>query len=509
MSELADQLYHEVLMARQRVYAVGQPTPLQKLTVPGIDAQVFCKREDLGPIKAYKWRGAFNRMALLSQEELDKGVVAASAGKHAQGVAIGARELGTKAIIFMPRSTPAMKQRAVAQHGGDHVEIRLFGDSYDDAGNAAKELAAAEGLTFIHPYDDVRVMGGQGTLADEIVMSGEGPFTHVFLQIGGGGMAAATAAWLKRFYPEIKTIGVEGIDQASMKAAMENGSPTDLSYVDVFCDGTAVRRAGDVTFELCREFIDEFMTVTNDEVCNATRLLWEANRSIPEPAGAMGLAAAVQRRGELTENDRVLVILCGANMDFSQLAFIARHGGVGPEGRRFVRFPMTEQRGSLVNLLRGLPKNINIIDVQHGKTGKGISYPVIGLTGTKEDFVEMEAYLSSLNIDHSDVTASEDVDFRIINYAPQLFTHPLFVHIEFPERPGAFLAFMEEVKEKANLCYFNYAYSGERVGRALIGMEFESAEDRATVHLQMEKMVDSSIRAYREISQEALERIVG
>lgn len=509
MSDLADQLYEEVLMARQRVYAVGQPTPLQELSIPGIAAKVFCKREDLGPIKAYKWRGSFNRMALLSKAELDHGVVAASAGNHAQGVAIGARVLGTKAIIFMPRSTPAMKQRAVAMHGGDHVEIRLIGDSYDDAGIAAKELAKSEGMAFIHPYDDMQVMGGQGTLADEIVMSGQGPFTHVFLQIGGGGMAAATAAWLKRFYPDIKTIGVEGVDQASMKAAIDNGGPTDLSYVDVFCDGTAVRRAGDLTFQLCSEFIDEFMTVTNDEVCNATRLLWEANRAIPEPAGAMGLAAAVKRRDEFTADDRVLVILCGANMDFSQLAFIARHGGVGPEGRRSIRLPMTEQRGSLVNLLRGLPKNINIIDVQHGKTGKGISYPVIGLTGSAQDFAEMDDYFSSLKIEHSDVTASEDVDFRIINYSPQLFTHPLFVHIEFPERPGAFLAFMEEVKEKANLCYFNYAYSGERVGRALIGMEFASAEDRATVHVQLERMVDTSIRAYREISQEALERIVG
>ncbi len=509
MSNLLEQLDHEILMARQRVYRVGQPTPLQELSIPGIRAKVFCKREDLGPIKAYKWRGAFNRMALLSEEELRRGVVAASAGNHAQGVAIGARVLGTKAIIHMPRSTPLMKQRAVAAHGGDHVEIRLVGDSYDDASAAAKCVSTEQGMAYIHPYDDLAVMGGQGTLADEIVMSGAGPFTHAFLQIGGGGMAAATARWLKRFFPGIRTIGVEGVDQASMKAAVAQGGPVDLAYLDVFCDGTAVRRVGDLTYAICRETLDEFVTVTNDEVCNATRLLWEANRAIPEPAGAMGLAGALRMRDGLGEDDRIVVVLCGANMDFSQLAYIARHGGVGPDGRRFIRFPMPEQRGSLVKLLRGLPKNINLIDVQHGKTGKAISYPVIGLTGTPEDFAEMDRYFSSLDIGHADVTNSEDVDFRIINYSPELFQHPLFVHIEFPERPGAFLAFMEEVKDKANLCYFNYAYSGERVGRALIGMEFASPEDRATVHAQLEGMVNASIRAYREISAEALERIVG
>ncbi|QQL45729.1 pyridoxal-phosphate dependent enzyme [Sulfuriroseicoccus oceanibius] len=509
MSELGDQLFHEILMARQRVYAVGQPTPLQELEIPGIPARVFCKREDLGPIKAYKWRGAYNRMALLSKDELERGVVAASAGNHAQGVAIGAKVLGTRATIFMPRSTPGMKQQAVANYGGDAVDIRLVGDSYDEAAAAAKDLAALEGQTFIHPYDDVQVMGGQGTLADEIVMSGDGPFTHVFLQIGGGGMAAATACWLKRHFPGIKTIGVEGVDQASMKAAVAAGQPVELDYVDVFCDGTAVRKAGDLTFQICNEFIDEFVTVTNDEVCNSTRLLWEANRAIPEPAGALGLAAALNYSDQLTENDRVLVILCGANMDFSQLAFIARHGGSGPNSRRYVRIPLSEERGSLVQLLRGLPKNMNIVDVQHGKTGKSKSYPVIGLTGSAEDFTEMEAYFAQMGINHQDVTRSEDVDFRIINYSPDLFTHPLFVHIEFPERPGAFLAFMEQVRDRANLCYFNYAYSGERVGRALVGMEFESAEDRASVHAQLKNFVNASIRAYREVSPSALERILG
>ena len=195
MSALKDQLFEEILQARQRVYAVGEPTPLQRLNLPGVDAVVYAKREDLGPIKAYKWRGAYNCMCKLTPEQLAGGVVAASAGNHGQGVALAARRLGSKAHIFMPRSTPAVKQNAVKSHGGDNVEIVLVGDSYDAASAAAHEFAEANNLTFVHPYDDLATMGGQGTLADEVVMSGQGVFDRVYLQIGGGGLAAGCACW--------------------------------------------------------------------------------------------------------------------------------------------------------------------------------------------------------------------------------------------------------------------------------------------------------------------------
>ena len=244
MSELTKRLFEEILQARQRVYAVGQPTPLQKLNLRGIDVPVYVKREDLGPIKAYKWRGAYNCMTCLTPEQRGRGVVAASAGNHAQGVALAARVLNCNARIYMPRSTPEVKQNEVLRHGGEHVEIVLHGDSYDETAGAALEYAAQKGCEFIHPYDDMKTMAGQGTLADEVVMSGCGPFDRAYVQIGGGGLASAVACWLKRFWPDIKIIGVEGIDQASMKTSIEHGERLTLSYVDVFCDGTSVRKPG-------------------------------------------------------------------------------------------------------------------------------------------------------------------------------------------------------------------------------------------------------------------------
>jgi len=229
-------LFEEILTARERVYSVGKVTPLQKLPLPALNSEVWVKREDLSPIKAYKWRGAYNAMAALSEKERQWGVVAASAGNHAQGVALAAQKLSCKAVIYMPRSTPEVKQSEVLRLGGDAVEIRLVGDTYDDAGIAAREFCDSSKGVYIHPYDDVVVMGGQGTLADEVVMSGEGPFDRVYVPIGGGGLAASVACWLKRYWPDVKVYGVEGVDQASMSAAFEAGEPTQLDYVDVFCD---------------------------------------------------------------------------------------------------------------------------------------------------------------------------------------------------------------------------------------------------------------------------------
>jgi len=265
--DLLHQLQQEILFARRRVYEVGGATPLDSIRLDD-DIELSVKREDLSPIHAYKWRGAYNRMAQLSAEELERGVVTASAGNHAQGVALAARKLGTQAILFMPMSTPRMKQLAVKRHGGESVEIRLTGDTYDAASKAAHEAAEADGLTYIHAYDDLAVMAGQGTLADEIVMSGKGPDV-AFLQVGGGGMAAATATWLKKHYPDIRIVGVEGEGQASMAAAIQAGEPVALDKLDIFCDGTAVRKVGTLTHEVCAQVIDEWVTVSNDEVAAA------------------------------------------------------------------------------------------------------------------------------------------------------------------------------------------------------------------------------------------------
>ena len=252
MAPLREQLFQEILMARQRVYAVGRPTPVEPLHVP-VEAEVFIKREDLSVVHSYKWRGAYNRMATLGPADSEHGVIAASAGNHAQGVALAARELGVPARIYMPESAPRMKQAAVKKHGQNLVEIVLHGDNYSEAADRALEDVRESGAAFIHPYDDLQTMGGQGTLADEAVMSGHGPFDVAYVQIGGGGLASAVACWLKAYSPGIHIVGVEGVDQACMAAAVAAGEPVELDYIDVFCDGTAVRKAGEKTYALCKD----------------------------------------------------------------------------------------------------------------------------------------------------------------------------------------------------------------------------------------------------------------
>ncbi|MFN3168466.1 MAG: pyridoxal-phosphate dependent enzyme [Phycisphaeraceae bacterium] len=504
-ASLLDQLHNEVLHARQRVYAVRDATPIERVDI-GASAEVWVKREDIPPIHAYKWRGAFNKMATLTDAERGRGVVCASAGNHAQGVAIAAQKLGCFATIFMPLPTPLMKRQAVAMHGGANVRIELVGDSYDDASAAARAFAKDSGAAFVHPYDDLATMGGQGTIADEVVMSGVGPFDLAYLQIGGGGMAAAVGAWLKKFMPSIRIVGVEGEGQASMKAAIDHGGPVTLDRLDIFCDGTAVRRAGDLTYALCRDVIDQFITVSNDEVCNAIRLFWDDRRRIVEPAGAMGLAGMLQHRDRLS-GKRVLGVMCGANMDFAQLAVIAAEAGIGGEIRRHIRFEIGEQPGAMLDLIDHALAGCNIVDFQYGKTNDQRGHPVIGFDAPPHVIAQVHDHCQRSGIAYQDITAHEDVDFRIVNYDPKRFRRPLMMRYEFPERPGALHEFLARISDLANVCYFNYLYTGERIGRALVGLEFDSDADREAMLDRL--ATDEKLRhGYREVSPEALSRML-
>lgn len=498
---MRERLFREILMARQRVYAVGKPTPLERLDLP-LDGEVFLKREDLSPINAYKWRGAYNRMMMLTPEERERGVITASAGNHGQGVALGANRLGLHAKVFMPISTPRMKQMAVARHGGGSVEIVLHGDTYDAASERAHAVMKEEARVFIHPYDDYGVMGGQGTLADEVVMSGVGPFDIAYLQIGGGGMAAAVACWLKAYYPGIHIVGVEGVDQASMAAAFDAGEPVALPYVDVFCDGTAVKKAGNLTYALCSGLLDELITVRNEEVCAAIQLLWEERRCVAEPSGAMGLAGLL-KQGDALGGRRALVVLCGANMDFSQLAWVARHGGIGAARRHFYRFEIGESRGSLLNLLETALIGLNIVEFQHGKVHPDKAWPVIGVEASPPQIHVMEQRLRQAGIPFEDVTSEEDVEFRIINYEPRLFKRPYFIKLEFPERAGALYDFLLAARDTGSICYFNYVFSGEQVGRALLGLEFDSEDQRDA----FKAFLEASSWDYDEIADNVVRRV--
>ncbi len=473
------QLRQEILFARERVYRFGRTTPLEQLILPGPGPEIWIKREDLSPIKAYKWRGACNRMAVLTPAEAKRGVVTASAGNHAQGVALAARALGIKARIYMPRSTPKVKQAAVSHHGGEFVEIHLAGDSYDDAVSAARADVAASGAVYVHAYDDLKVMAGQGTLADEVVLSGRGPFDAAYLQIGGGGMAAGVSNWLKTYWPEIDIVGVEGEGQASMKAALEAGKPVALENVDLFCDGTAVRKAGDLPFQICKDTLSRVETVTNAEVSHAIRVLWEGLRCVSEPSGAMGLAAVLKNRESLI-GKRVLVVLCGANIDFLQLGLIAQSVGTDAKTSLTLRVRIPERAGTMLELLDTCFEGLNIADFQYGKTDDDEAWPAFTINA--DDTAVLEALPEKLDA-HAfaweDLTGAIDIAFRAIPLRGDLLKNPAFLRLDFYERPGALHAFLDQrIRGNASLCYFNYRQSGERIGRALIGLDFPSPFER-------------------------------
>ncbi|MEX2578658.1 MAG: pyridoxal-phosphate dependent enzyme [Verrucomicrobiales bacterium] len=504
---LLRRLRREILFARERVYHVGRPTPLERIDDFG-GAEVFVKREDLSPIKAYKWRGAYNRMAVLTAEEKARGVVTASAGNHAQGVALAAAALGVRALVHMPTTTPLVKQRAVSKLGGDDVEVILSGDSYDDACTAALARAESDRLVYIHAYDDLHVMAGQATLADEVVMSGEGPFDVAYLQIGGGGMAGGVAAWLKTYYPGIRIVGVEGVGQASMKAAVDAGEPVRLPELDIFCDGTAVRSAGDLPFAVCRELIDEFVTVTNTEVSEAIRLFWDRLRCLAEPSGAMGLAGAWKQRESLS-GKKVLVVLCGANIDFNRLAAIAAEVGEGDRIRHHLRIRIPEKSGSMLRLLDDAFEGIAIRAFQYGKNSTETAWPLFGLNLSDAGMERMKNALRENGYEFEEPAVTEEISYRLIPLRADLLTAPLFLDLEFYERPGALHSYLTEtIRGRGSFCYFNYLYSGERVGRALIGIDFESESERESFAADLPPSGEG-FRSCRPLSEAAAKHLSG
>lgn len=507
--ELIERLRREILLARERVYHFDRVTPIERLPLPGDGPEVWVKREDLSAVKSYKWRGACNRMAQLGPGERKRGVVSASAGNHAQGVALAARQLEIRARIYMPLSTPQVKQSAVRQHGGEWVEIRLVGESYDDSVQAARRDEQESGAVYIHAYDDLQVMAGQGTLADEVVMSGHGPFDAAYLQIGGGGMASAVAAWLRSYWPDIRLIGVESEGQASMKAAMEAGKPVPIPELDLFCDGTAVRQAGELPYAVCSGLLDEIETVSNDEVSHAIRTLWEGLRCVSEPAGAMGLAALLKQREKMAAK-RVLVILCGANIDFLKLGLVAQSQGAGLRKGRTLSVCIPERPGTMLELLDNGFEGLDINDFQYGKTAAEDAWPIFTLSAEDSSLLEsVTDKLDAMGLCWRELGDAEDVRFRAIPLRADLLSHPAFLRLDFYERPGALHDFLEQrVRGNANLCYFNYRQTGERIGRALIGFDFPSSFERDAMMMSIPDQGEG-YRSCKVLDEASTRRMLG
>lgn len=456
----------EIANALKTVYALDSKTPLQPLdTVRHLS--VFLKREDVSRIHSYKWRGAFNKIVHLINSGDSGPFVATSAGNHAQGVALSARHLRVNATIFMPTSTPNLKQQSVKQHGGEFVNIELIGDSFDESRAHAEKFANKSGATTIPPFDDPQVIAGQATVAVEI-LSQLDPINRIYVPIGGGGLASGVAAYCKIASSGVKVIGVEVVGQDSMRRSVESGSPVELPNVDRFCDGTAVACPGKFTFKYCQDFLHDIITVTNDQVCSAIQMLWEHKRMITEPSGAIGLA------GQLCHSDgngNDVVIITGANTDFLTIPVIARKSRLSKPTRRYFQFVIDEKNGALISLLDQLMDGVNIIDFQYGKTTLEVAKPVLGFNATEQELDVFASRLAKSPVEAFEVTGDETVAYRIIPFQPSLAENPVFLRIDLPDRPGTLRQLMRKTSNLANICYFNFLESGESDGHALIGFE--------------------------------------
>ncbi|MDR2140363.1 MAG: pyridoxal-phosphate dependent enzyme [Deltaproteobacteria bacterium] len=469
-------LFREVMFARSRVYQMGPPTPLEIHPMLG-DWRMLLKREDLSEIHSYKWRGAYNFISARLAEAKENGLVAASAGNHAQGVAKAAARLGVQAHLFMPKSAQRLKIDSVARLGGEMAHINQVGDSYDEAAAAALQFAQDTDSLYVPPYDDFLVMAGQGVLADEMMTSPERPEV-VFVQIGGGGLAAGVASVVKSYDQSVRVIGVEAEGQASMTAAFQAGHPLPLETVDIFCDGTAVKTAGYLTYPLLSSLLDDLVTVSTNEVVAAIEELWRVARVLPEPSGALGLAGARKLSGELA-GLKVGVILSGANLDFRRLSHLARDIGSSPGRQAYFQVTLLERPGAMLAFLGAIkPIGLNISHLMVGQFDADLAYPIIGFEGEPERFVNLKETMAKCGYEFKDVSSRPDLPFRVAPFQPRLFRLPFAAIINFPERPGALTEFLERIAGVANISYFNYVHTGEALGRALAVFSFDSDRDR-------------------------------
>jgi threonine dehydratase len=447
--------------------------------------QVLLKREDQQPVFSFKLRGAYNKMAHLAPEQLKCGVICASAGNHAQGVALGARKLGARAVIVMPVSTPQLKVDAVKALGG---EVVLAGDSYSDAYEHALQLQQREQLTFIHPFDDPLVIAGQGTIAMEILRQHQGPLDAVFVAIGGGGLVSGMASYIKAVRPEVKVVGVQMNDSDAMAQSVAAGQRVQLRDVGLFADGTAVKQVGEETFRLTRELVDEFISVDTDAVCAAIKDVFVDTRSIVEPSGAMAVAALKQYVAtHNTRGETYVAVLCGANMNFDRLRFVAERAEVGEEREALLAVTIPEERGSFRRFLQTLdglpggPRNVTEFNYRISDASRAHIFVGLSIAG-KGESPKIAAHFAqhgfaAIDLTHDEL-AKEHVRY-MVGGRSQLAGQERLLRFEFPERPGALMKFLNLMKPDWNISLFHYRNQGADHGRVLVGMQVPQNGDAA------------------------------
>ena len=462
-----------------RVYDVAKITPLelQPNLSKRIQNNVLLKREDMQPVFSFKLRGAYNKMAQLPAATLAKGVIAASAGNHAQGVALSAQKLGCRAVIVMPTTTPQIKINAVKSRG---AEVILFGDSYTDAYARAQELEKTEGLTFVHPYDDPDVIAGQGTIALEILNQHPGPIHAIFCCVGGGGLLAGVAAYIKALRPEIRVIGVEAKDAEAMTQSLKLGHRVMLDQVGLFADGAAVKQVGEHTFALCQQYVDEMIVVDNDAICAAIKDVFEDTRSILEPAGALATAGIKEyaKRNQL-KGETLIGIASGANMNFDRLRFIAERAEVGEKREAVLAVSIPEQPGAFKTFCHLLGDR-NITEFNYRYSDPKIAHIFVGVAiADPSEATNLVAALQAKGLPALDLTDNEVAKLHLRHlvggHAPQA-TNEMVFRFEFPEKPGALMKFLDTMGHDWNISLFHYRNHGADFGRVLVGMQVPPAD---------------------------------
>jgi threonine dehydratase len=458
------------------VYDVAQETPLERAPQLSnrLGHNIFLKREDLQPVFSFKLRGAYNKMTKLTEEQRQRGVIAASAGNHAQGVALGAQKLGCRALIVMPVTTPQVKIDAVRERG---AEVVLFGDSYSDAYKHALTLEAEQQLTFVHPFDDPDVIAGQGTIGVEILRQHQGPIDAIFVAIGGGGLISGVGAYVKQIRPDIRLIGVQTTDSNAMAQSLAAGERKELSDVGLFADGTAVKLVGKETFRLCQMFVDEIICVSTDELCAAIKDVFQDTRSILEPSGALAVAGAkayADRLGIKAKPQTWVAIACGANMNFDRLRFVSERAEIGEQREAVFAVSIPEKRGAFKDFCEVVgPRNVTefnyrISDHNQAQVFVGIQ------TQSREEGKQIAQSFTLAGFATLDLTDDELAKLHLrhlVGGRSSLAKNEKLYRFEFPERPGALMKFLSSMAPEWNISLFHYRNHGADYGRILIGLQ--------------------------------------
>ncbi|OZI31795.1 threonine ammonia-lyase, biosynthetic [Bordetella genomosp. 10] len=464
-----------------KVYDVAVETSLEPapLLSQRISNAILFKREDTQPVFSFKLRGAYNKMANLAPAARARGVIAASAGNHAQGVALSARKLGCRAVIVMPTTTPQVKIDAVRRLGG---EVVLAGESYSDAYAHAAKLEKTEKLTFVHPFDDPDVIAGQGTVGMEILRQHPGDLDAVFVAIGGGGLIAGVATYIKQLRPEVKVIGVQTEDSDAMVRSVKAGRRVTLNDVGLFADGTAVKQVGAETFRLVKQYVDDFVVVDTDAICAAIKDVFQDTRSVLEPSGAMAVAGAKQYLAQHKwKNKTVVAITCGANINFDRLRFVADRAEVGEMREAVFAVSMPEQRGSFRKFCE-LVGNRSVTEFNYRISDSARAHVFVGLqVASPAEPDKIAAHFRKHGFDTLDLTHDEMAKTHLrhmVGGRSPLTTNEVLYRFEFPERPGALMRFLSSMKPEWNISLFHYRNQGADYGRILIGIQVPPSDKK-------------------------------